>query len=858
VHVHGLRKLLGATRIETRGSGYRILVEDGELDLALFEMLVERARDEQPQIAAATLRDALGLWRGTALADVDAPFAAAESSRLEEVRLVAIGSRIDAELACGIHTELVPELEALVEEHPYREGLRRQLVTALYRSGRQADALDACRAASRTLRDDLGIEPSAGLRKLERMILSQDPAIAAPARVDRRSSLPVPARRLVGRKLELAAVVGLLQRADVRLLTLTGPGGIGKTRLALEAAHELEAEYADGAFFVDLSSARDHRVVAPAIAEAVSSAGHELEPEDALVSRLAAQETLAVVDNFEHVAEAAPLIARLLAAAPALKVLATSRSPLRIAAENEYRVPPLDVPSGADLATLARNDAVSLFVERATAVDHEFALTNENAAHVSDLCRALDGLPLALELAAARVDVLPPAAIVDRLEGVLDVLRADLRDAPARQRTLRATIEWSQDLLDPEARKVFAALSVFAGGFTLDAAEQVAGADVDTLGDLVSQSLVRSLPTPDGDVRFTMLETIRELAVEQLRASGENDRVERAHCVRYLELAEESAPRLFFDDALLARLALEQGNVRAALEWARSRDLALYARLGIALWRFWYLRGLFREGRAHLEGVVERADALDDGALVADAYRATAILAVESHDFDMGVRHASRALDQYRENDDERGVLSVLTVLGNGARLAGRPGEARRHFEQSRAIAERLGLTEDVAVALSNLASVAADEDDDAGARELLHGAIAIYRERGRREALANALSTLTYVEWRLGESSAARAAAAEALELARGLGFRTIMFFCLVNLAAVERADGRARLAAELLGGADGIVAASEELDPLQDRTLYEETLELLRSELGELALEEALEDGRDAALDELVARLP
>jgi predicted ATPase/DNA-binding SARP family transcriptional activator len=851
VQIHALRKHIGTERIETHGSGYRIRVGDDELDVLRFEELVQRARAQDPEEAGETLRAALALWRGPALANVEAPFAATEAARLEDRRLAALEARIDADLRCGRDEGLAPELEALVELHPFREGLWRQLLTALYRTGRQAEALEAYRRARRALRDELGIEPSPELRELHQAILRQDPALAAPLRRVQ-PSLPTPAHALIGRRLELAAVVGLLRRDDVRLLTLTGPGGIGKTRLALAAAHEIAAEHPDGAFLVDLSRVRDPALVPSAVAEAVGLAESPEPIEAAMAARLAERRALLLVDNVEHVVAGAPAIARLLEAAPGLTVLATSRIPLRIAAESEYRVPPLDLPSGAETPdALAANDAVALFVVRARAVDHGFQLSAQNAAAIADVCRALDGLPLAIELAAARVDVLSPSALVQRLRERLDVLTTGRRDAPERQRTLRATIAWSHDLLEPAERRAFARLSVFAGGFTLEDAEGVCGADLDSLASLVAQSLLASRSGADGEHRFSMLETIREFAAERLEEAGAADDVAHAHCARYLALAEEAAPRLFFDHALLARLDEEHANLRAALAWARDHDSDLYLRLGVALWRFWYVRGLLREGRSHLEAALEAS--APQRPPFADGLKAAAILAVESHDYEAGAAYASRALGAYRERGDERGVLTVLTVLGNGARLAGSTGDARRYFDESREIAERLGLSEDVAVALQNLATVALDEADFDAARELVQRALAIHRAGGRRDALANGLTTLAYAEWSLGHVAEARAAAAEAFELARALGYRESMRNCLLYLAAAEHAEGRPRRAAELIGAADAVATSGDEPYEPHDRGFSEETLDLLRDELGDGELEAALAAGRARPLDEL-----
>ena len=422
VYVSQLRRTLGASAIVTRSSGYAIDVEPGKLDLDRFESLVARAEHAPPDEASALLREALDLFRGPPL--VDAPLlgpAATEADRIDELRLVALERRIEADLALSRHAALVAELEALTAEHPYRERFHAQLMLALYRAGRQADALEAFRKARTVLVEELGLDPGRELQQLEAAILAQDPALdldaTPPPRAPAAPALPEPPGPLLGRDADLVTATALLD--ETRLLTLTGPGGIGKTRFALELAHRLGSEFADGARMISLGALDDPaRVLA------------ELEP-------IVGLKTLAIVDNFEQVLAAAPDLSRVLAASPGAKLIVTSRAPLRIAAEHELALGPLET-----------EPAVALFERRARAVDPRLQLEPGDELRIEQICTRLDGLPLAIELAAARIKVLSVAEILDRLTRRLDLLSSGARDAPERQQTLRAAIGWSYDLLD--------------------------------------------------------------------------------------------------------------------------------------------------------------------------------------------------------------------------------------------------------------------------------------------------------------------------------------------------------------------------------------------------------------------------
>jgi predicted ATPase/DNA-binding SARP family transcriptional activator len=709
-YVSRLRHELPRGVIESRPGGYTLVLDGGELDLETFEHRAEEGHAALAagdyERAAVLLREALALWRGPPLAGLPSEALRREAERLEEQRLQALEDRLEADLGRGQHREVVPELQALVAEHTFRERLRGQLMKALYRSGRQTEALDAYQDARQVLRDELGLEPTRSLRELQQAILQQAPSLTAdalptgtvtllftdiegstrllheigserygeglaehrrvvreacarhggvevdahgdavfaafatapgalaaarditaalasgPIRVrvgihtgtplltdegyvgvdvhraariaavahggqvivsestavlvkdalrplgehqlrDMReplrlfqlgegdfpapssiagSNLPTQPTPFTGREHELAEVLALLRSPRVRLLTLTGTGGSGKTRLALQAAAEAADGFRDGVFWVPLQALRDAELVEFAVAQAVGA-------REDLALHLASKQALVLIDNFEHVIGAAEKIGDLCARLPALKVLVTSREPLHLALEREYPVYPL-----------AKSEATAFFSERARAVKPDFA---EDAV-VPEICQRLDCLPLALELAAVRVKALSTEDLLRRLERRLPLLTGGPRDAPERQRTLRATIGWSYELLESDEQRLFTDLAVFAGGCTLEAAERVCEADLNSISALIDKSLLRR----DGE-RYYMLETIHEFASERLAESGEEDPLRRRHAQYYLELARSVENQIPSPKAavLFNQLERDHDNLRAALAW---------------------------------------------------------------------------------------------------------------------------------------------------------------------------------------------------------------------------------------------------------------------------------------------------
>ncbi|MFB4320204.1 BTAD domain-containing putative transcriptional regulator [Actinomadura sp. 21ATH] len=607
--VSQLRGILGGRdAVVHRPPGYALRAD--EVDAERFEALVVRAGEtEDPRARADLLQEALALWRGPAFADFqDAEFARAAIAGLEERRLAAVEELAGARLRLGEHARVAGELAELVERHPVRERLRGAYMHALYLAGRQGEALAAYEDLRATLAEELGVDPGPEIKALHQAILTQDPALAVAAG-PARSNLPEPVSELVGREKAAAAARALL--GSHRLVTLTGPGGVGKTRLALEVAARHDGAYPDGVWLVELAPG-----TATGIATLADNVLGELgvrdepgvaAPLDRLAAVLRPRRMLLVLDNCEHVVgTAAELAARLLAVAPGLRILATSREPLGIEGERLQVVPPLDLPpSGAAPEDLAQSSAVRLFVARAAAAAPGFALDGDTAGPVATICRRLDGIPLALELAATRIRALGAAELAARLDDRFRLLAAGRRDAPARQRTLRAVIDWSWEPLAEPERTVLRRLAVHADGCTLEAAERVCGDPgldvVALLADLVDRSLVTV--AHDGEPRYRLLESVAAYCLERLREAGEEGAIRERHARHYTALAERAAGLLRGRDQgpALERLDREGPNLCAALEWTTSNgfgELAL-RQVNAQSW-YWYLRGRYSEAERSL------------------------------------------------------------------------------------------------------------------------------------------------------------------------------------------------------------------------------------------------------------------
>lgn len=702
--------------------------------------------------------------------------------------------------------------------------------------------------------------------------------------------VPVPPTPLIGRVRELSTMRELFAAPGVRLVTLIGPGGIGKTRLALEYAARVAADYRDGVWFVDLAPLADPALVSVAIAHAVGAGERAaITPLDTLAASLGAKQTLLVLDNFEHLLEAAPDVAHLLARCPQLQLLVTSRAPLRLRAEQVLVVPPLPLPEQDDASTLARmqaNEAVTLFVQRAHAAHEDFALATENAAAVSEICRRLDGLPLAIELAAARVPLLSPAAIAARLDRRLALLSEGPRDLPPRHQTLRNAIAWSYQLLQPAEQRLFRALGVFAGGATLAAADWVGGRRTEVGGDrrqveasssrgvghdapptsvldsaatLAGWGLLRQEHWTSDEPRLTMLETIREYAVERLVELDEAGAAQHAHAAYFLALAEEAEPQLTGPRQAdwLATLDGEQDNLRAALAWslaAGDRDMSL--RLAGALWWYWEIRGHFAEGQSWLERALESEQ---DGDVRgrAKALFGLGAIAYRRRDLPTSETCLRQALPLFRALDDPSGAASCLAFLGLGAMVRGRLDEAEAFHEEALRAARAAGDSVIITGTLSNLGEVAHARGDLARAAQFYEASLQAAEAMANPLVTARSLTNVATVSAEVGEVQRAAALHRDALRVYRDVGDRRGIASSLEGLAALAVIQSRAAEAARLYGCAAALRATFGSPVPVIEQGLYEHGITAARAVLGGAAYERLWATGFDEDLDEILAEV-
>ncbi|MFD5393125.1 BTAD domain-containing putative transcriptional regulator [Streptomyces sp. NPDC127097] len=832
-----LRALLGSKRIVTESGGYRLDVDREHVDVYRFEALVAAGRTAQksgePTAAAATLSEALALWRGPALADVlDMGFARTEAGRLDELRLIALESRIEADLAVGRHAEVIPELSALTEAHPLRERFCALLMTALYRAGRQAEALRAFRRTRTHLVDELGVDPSEELQRLEQRILIHDAGLLGPA-----SSPVAPAARATGNlRAPLTSFVGRHDLVDQvrqfirswRLVTLTGAGGTGKTRLALEAADAAGLALPDGVWVVELAPVSEPDRVASAVLQALDvrsqpsttmqaapAPGTVRPAVERLLQYLQEKQLLLVLDNCEHLVEAvAELAEALLRDCGRLRIVTTSREPLGVPGEMQLPVPPMRYPGPAeeDPEAIAGHEAVQLFVERARAVSPGFRLSEGNAVQAAEICRRLDGIPLAIELAAARTKTMSPTEITHDLADRFSLLTGGSRTATARHRTLAAMVDWSYELLSPAERSVLDRLSVFSGGFTVDAAaavcadlpETAPAAVRDCLDRLVNKSLVTAEVATGDHARYEMLETIREYGTARLHATGDYAKVRDRHAAYFLTVGEEGGRRVRGPEqpAWLATLQRETGNLDTALDWLLGQEEAEAAqRLAGALAWYWWIRAEQQSGIRRLLAALEL-----DGSDISPTVHALALawashLAQNAHDLDAAVRLGRRALDVGSAAGSSDSDLALASAfLAHALMRQGEHDEAAPHI--ARAFD---GLDEDTdhwVLASSYLVAGlgAFWQGQVERATDLFTHALTHYRRSGDQWGVLRALFRLGAVSECRGRYEEATALADEGLGLARRLGLAEMVAARLADLGRLAILRGEPDAARDLL----------------------------------------------------------
>ena len=790
------------SRLVREGAGYMLRVSAGEIDADRFAEMVAHAQRLQrtdPDQADSILADSLRLWRGVPLADLpETPAVREHAAYLERQHLDAQLRWAEMRLEMGAHRELVPELARLVEHHPYDEALHAQLMLALYRSGRQADALATGRGLQARLRDELGVDPSPAVRELYRDMLLQAPHLSLEP-PEPPGNLPKALTSFVG---GVDAAQGLSSLIDAhRLVTLVGTGGIGKTRLAMEVAQRKRAEFPGGVWWVDLATITNPESVLDVVARVLGlPALPGVALLDALVRSLHRRRVLLVFDNCEHLAVAlGSLVSDLLQRTGAPRIIATSRVALRIQGEWLFEVPPLGLPpkpGAGDGSVQAENeaDAVRLLVERGSAADPAFRLTPSNADSVAELCRGLDGLPLAIEMAAARLRVLSPRELVARLDQRFQLLELSELNRPARHRSMAASIETSLALLPESERILFERLSVFAGAFDLASAAAVgldgtdAGEIVSGMSGLVTASM--AVAEHDGErTRYRLPETLREYGLARLREYGQEEATRQAHADHFLDLAAAARVHLGTPEFAIwfQRLTDAYGEIREALGWSLAHDDRVATLRAVpALRELWYRRADAREAGRWAARLLDGCPASVPPDLLAELHIASAFAANLAIDLESAARHADEAARLFREAGSLHELAWALWGRAHVALAAGDHDTGRSCATEALQICDRIGDRWGRAGPLTILGFISLFGGAPQAALPCFEEALPLYRELGDRGGLVNmVLTPLSVIALRMGDLESAEHYATEALEAGRGTGWEVAALVCYGEVQA-------------------------------------------------------------------------
>lgn len=822
VYVSRLRRALagGGAALVTQPPGFRLTVGDGQLDVHRFQSLAAAGAAElqagRPETAARLLDQALALWRGPALADVaDQAFAQPYAARLEENRLAVIASKLNAELACGRHAAAIGELDQLVDRHPLREEFWSLRILALYRCGRQADALAAYDRLRAVLADELGIDPGPALRELHQRVLRQAPDLdwrQDSAGAVHGTALPHETTSFIGREYELATIGELLSLS--RLVTLTGPGGSGKSRLALRYAGGAQASYAGGVWLVELAAITAPELVCSALAAALSVREQPGVPLLAsVVARLADSQALLIMDNCEHVlGGVVEAITGLLRASPAVRVLATSQSRLGIDGEASWPVPPLALPEpAAEADDIGQAEAVRLLCDRAALTRPGFRLTADNAQLVAGICRRLDGIPLAIELAAARLNMLTARQLAARLDDRFRLLTGGTRGALPRHRALLAAIEWSHDLLSPAERICLRRLAVFSGGCTLEAAEAVcpdeqvaAGAVFEIVCSLVDKSLLTT-EERSGSMRYGLLESVRHYLLQQLDAAGERSELERRHLTWSLDYVRQADFDGSDQGAWLELIDADLDNCRTALDRALDaaspgHDPRAALELAGLLAPFWEVRGPVELGRRWLAAALAAAGPDAEPRLRAVALHGAARMALVQGDQEAQLACQQESLAIWRSLGELPAVARCLGEIGAAEHVRGDYAAARACYTEVLELGGRGANDAVTARSLSGLGRLALYQNDLAQATAYYQESMARFEAIGDLRRATTILGNLGVVAFQQGDPELALTRLREHLANARRLGDRKLIGGALVNLGDILYSVGQLSESATVL----------------------------------------------------------